>query len=112
MIDPANFQRLHLNVTTEPLEKVLPNFEVAYVANMTSAALDAYLAGLQVIVMLDDTQLNVSPLRGQTGVTFVSTPRELAAALDRAHEQPEARATNTDFFFLDPELPRWSRLLS
>lgn len=112
MIDPSNYRRLRLNVTTEPLENVLPNFEVAYAANMTAAALDAYLAGLQVIVMLDDSQLNLSPLRGEPGVTFVSTPRELAAALDRAHEQPEARATNTDFFFLDPELPRWSRLLS
>jgi len=111
MIDPADFQRLKLNVTTEPLEKSLPNFEVAYAANMTSAALDAYLAGLEVIVMLDDTQLNLSPLRGHTGVTFVSTPRELASALDRAHEHPEAKVTNTDFFFLDPALPRWSRLL-
>ena len=112
MIDPADFQRLQLNVTTEPLETVLPNFAVAYCANMTSAALDAFLAGLEVIVMLDDTQLNLSPLRGQPGVTFVSTPRELAAALDRAHEHPETRANNMDFFFLDPALPRWSRLLS
>ena len=112
MIDPGEFESLRLNVTTEPLEKILPDFAVAYSANMTSAALDAYLAGLEVIVMLDDTQLNLSPLRGQPGVTFVSTPRELAAALDRAHEHPEARAKNTDFFFLDPELPRWFRLLS
>lgn len=112
MIDPAEFESLRLDVTTEPLEKVLPDFAVAYSANMTSAALDAYLAGLEVIVMLDDTQLNLSPLRGQSGVTFVSTPRELAAALDRAHEHPETRPNNMDFFFLDPALPRWSRLLS
>lgn len=111
MIDPAEFESLRLNVTTEPLEKILPDFAVAYSANMTSAALDAYLAGLEVIVMLDDTQLNLSPLRGQAGVTFVSTPLELAAALNRAHDHPEARVTNTDFFFLDPALPRWSRLL-
>ena len=112
MIDPAHFRGLHLSVTTEPLEKVLPKFEVAYSANMTAAALDAYLAGLEVIVMLDETQLNLSPLRGHPGVTFVSTPRELAAALDRAHERPETKARNMDFFFLDPALPRWSRLLS
>jgi len=112
MIDPAEFESLRLNVTTEPLEKILPDFAVAYSANMTSAALDAYLAGLEVIVMLDGTQLNLSPLRGQSGVTFVSTPEELAAALDRVREHPEARAKNSDYFFLDPELPRWSRLLS
>ncbi|MDQ6770733.1 MAG: hypothetical protein M3Z54_12185 [Gemmatimonadota bacterium] len=110
-IDPAEFKSLRLDVTTEPLEKILPDFAVAYSANMTSAALDAYLAGLEVIVMLDDTQLNLSPLRGQSGVTFVSTPRELLAALDRAHEHPESKANNMDFFFLDPALPRWSRLL-
>src|SRR6202035_5682216 len=105
-------ESLRLNVTTEPLEKILPNFGVAYSANMTSAALDAYLGGLEVIVMLDDTQLNLSPLRGQPGVTFVSTPGELAAALDRAHDHPETKAKNMDFFFLDPALPRWSRLVS
>ncbi|MDQ6770955.1 MAG: hypothetical protein M3Z54_13315 [Gemmatimonadota bacterium] len=112
MIDPAEFKSLRLEVTTEPLENILPDFAVAYSANMTSAALDAYLAGLEVIVMLDDTQLNLSPLRGQSGVTFVSTPRELAAALDRAHEHPETKSNSMDFFFLDPALPRWSRLLS
>jgi len=111
MIDPAQFESLRLNVTTEPLEKILPDFAVAYSANMTSAALDAYLAGLEVIVMLDDTQLNLSPLRGQSGVTFVSTPEELAAALDRAHGHPETKVNNKEFFFLDPALPRWSRLL-
>jgi surface carbohydrate biosynthesis protein (TIGR04326 family) len=112
MIDPADYRRLRLNVTTEPLEKILATFRVAYSANMTSAALDAYLAGLEVIVMLDDTQLNLSPLRGQPGVTFVSTPRELAAALESAHERPLTKTNDVDFFFLDPALPRWSRLLS
>jgi surface carbohydrate biosynthesis protein (TIGR04326 family) len=112
MIDPAEFESLRLDVTTEPLEKILLDFAVAYSANMTSAALDAYLAGLEVIVMLDGTQLNLSPLRGQPGVTFVTTPRELAAALDRAHDDPDTKANNMDFFFLDPALPRWSRLLS
>ncbi len=39
-------------------------------------------------------------------------PRELAAALDRAHVHPETKVNTKKLFFLDAALPRWSRLLS
>ena len=78
---------------------------------MTSAAVDAYLAGLPVVVMLDETELNFSPLRGQPGVRFVGTPEELADALQAGHGAT-AYPDRKDFFFLDPALPRWRRLLS
>jgi len=98
--------------TTESLHKILDRYDVAIAANSTSASLDAFVAGLRVIIELSGNDLNLSPLRGQPGVCFVSTPQELVAALcalrDGSMPPPEDLG---DFFYLDTALPRWKALL-
>ena len=106
-----DYPYLKLKVVTDPLGKILRNFDGAYSSNMTSAAVDAYLAGLPVVVMLDNMELNFSPLRGQPGVRFVSTPVELADALQVADQELATSSGDKDFFFLDSALPRWQQLL-
>ena len=103
------FAELGLTVVTDPLGRLLLQFDLAYASNMTSAAVDASLAGLPVIVMLDDRELNYSPLRGQAGTRFVSRPDELAQALT---EVAPAAAPMDNFFFLDPALRRWEQVLA
>ena len=102
---------LALQVTGQPLAELLPQFDVAYSSNLTSASVDAYCAGLRVVVMLDGTELNFSPLRGWPGVQFVCDASSLANALDISASCTEA-ACSPDYFYLDPELPRWAALLS
>ena len=109
-IDAADYPSLNLEVVTAHLREIMRDFDIAYSANTTSAAVDAYFAGMPVVVMLDATELNYSPLRGRCGVRFVSTPGELAAALRPAPVQ--ASPDREAFFFLDPELPRWKALFS
>jgi surface carbohydrate biosynthesis protein (TIGR04326 family) len=104
------YPALNLQVTTEPLGGILGAFDVAYAGNLTSASVDAYLAGLPVVVVLDETELNFSPLRGQPNVRFASTPEELAKALQSTNGAAKGLMRN-EFFFLDPELPRWEKLL-
>lgn len=111
MVKTESNPSLHLNVVTEPLEKILHNFDIAYSSSNTSASVDAYLAGLPVVVVLDETKLNLSPLRNQSGVSFVSSSDDLADALQKQNETQDL-SVRDDFFFLDPELPRWKRLLS
>lgn len=95
----------------EPLERILSRSHVAYASNGTSAAVDAYIAGLPVVVLLDEAQLNFSPLRGMPGVHFVSTPEELATALTARAESGRATAARAGIFHLDADLPRWKALL-
>ncbi len=97
--------------TTLHLSDCLPQFSLAIAAGATSAALDAYLAGLRVIIFLSCGDLNLNPLRGVAGVTFVSTPSEMASAL-AAHDSYDKQSPNQDFFWLDPNLPRWRKLLA
>ena len=107
----SDYPVLSPSVTKEPLEHILNDFDVVYSGNMTSAAVDVYLAGLPLIVMLDESELNFSPLRGKSDVHFVSSPAELAIELAQAIRQATIPRAKDEFFFLDPEYPRWKVLL-
>lgn len=112
LVNSDDYPSLHFKVVTGPLLDVLWNYDIAFSDNQTSAAADAYFSGLPVVVMLDGTELNFSPLRGQDGVRFVSTPEELAGALRAMNLKRETNVDLSQFFFLDPKLPRWQRILS
>jgi len=94
------------SVTEQPIAELLPQFSVAYTSAVTSAAVDAYCAGLHVISILDFGKLNLSPLRGIDGIDFVSTPAKLIAVLK---DEPMPEGTKP-FFHLDSGLPRWQNL--
>jgi surface carbohydrate biosynthesis protein (TIGR04326 family) len=111
MVRAESYPSLYLTVLTNRLAEILRDFDIAYSSSSTSAALDAYLAGLPVVVMLDVEELNLSPLRARPGVCFVSTPEELAASLQMHSDASIVQRDRTEFFFLDPELPRWKKLL-
>jgi surface carbohydrate biosynthesis protein (TIGR04326 family) len=112
LVGGKDFPSLRLEIVTERLGKNLREYDVAFASNLTSAAVDAYLAGLPVVVMLDPTELNLNALRGCPGVRFVSTPEDLAEGLQAVPRESTESPDRNDFFFLDPQLSRWSRLLS
>jgi surface carbohydrate biosynthesis protein (TIGR04326 family) len=98
--------------THDSLSEILANYDVAVAANGTSAAVDAFIVGLPVIIALDGNRLNLSPLRGEAGACFVCTVEGLTDALLSAKRATITTATRrADFFFLDKGLPRWRRLL-
>jgi len=111
-VNLADYPGLQVGETTEALDRILGEYDIALAANSTSASVDAYVAGLPVIVGLDGADLNLSPLRGQPDARFVGTPEELAEALRAAGQDLATNPDRNEFFFLDPELPRWKRLLS
>lgn len=111
-VDLSEYPDLAALQTTEPLHKILDRYDVAIAANSTSASLDAFLGGLQVIVDLSGNDLNLSALRGQPGVAFVSTPQEMANSLLASRGGLRPAADRGNFFFLDAALPRWRRLLT
>ena len=108
----ANYPGLRANETAEALDQILVDYDLVIAANSTSASVDAYISGLPVIIGLDGRDFNLSPLRGQVGVTFVSKPEELAVALRVTSQNKAVDLDRNDFFYLDPELPRWHHLLN
>lgn len=107
----AEYPSLRLQVKMDAISSLLGGCDVAYTSSTTSAAVDAYCAGVPVISVLDPKILNLSPLRGCDGVLFVSTPEELANALISAAFIAHPTTKQKDFFTLDYNLPRWRNLL-
>ena len=108
--DLAAYPKLHASETKEALGAILGDHDVAVAANSTSAAVDAFVAGLRVIIALDGDALNLSPLRSRAGVRFAGTAEEMAEWLPTIGPGT-APAERAEFFFLDRDLPRWRRLL-
>jgi surface carbohydrate biosynthesis protein (TIGR04326 family) len=107
----ADYPSLCMTVTMEPFSKLLEECNVAYTSPATSAAVDAYCAGVPIVSVLDPNTLNLSPLRGYEGVLFASTPEELVAALTSAATATRALEDQKKIFTLDLELPRWRKLI-
>ncbi|EMK04010.1 MULTISPECIES: TIGR04326 family surface carbohydrate biosynthesis protein [Leptospira] len=103
------FPFLQFKVFQEPIVNLIQDADIVYTSNITSAAVDAYCFGIPVISVLDGSSLNMSPLLGMDHVTFVSTHQELSKALqkDFGISVKERKA----FFYLDPNLTKWKKLL-
>ena len=112
-VDVGDYPALSLKLLMQPLGKVLvdQSFDIAFAGSTTSAGVDAYLSGLPIVVLLSDTELNFSPLRGTPGVRFVSTPEELNETFDQVRDRPAPEVERQEFFCLDPALPRWRQIL-
>lgn len=109
-INSKDFPLLKMTVTNEPLARVLKGVDAAYVSTSTSAAIDSYCYGIPVISILDPNSLNMSPLRGFLGVSFVSTQEEFAQSL-RVIKNYGSIRSKKPYFILDAELTRWRKLL-
>jgi surface carbohydrate biosynthesis protein (TIGR04326 family) len=108
---PDDYPGIRITVSMRPIAELLADCDVAYSSSVTSAAVDAYCAGVPVVSMLDPATLNLSPLRGCEDAVFASTPKELAEALAACASQPLASGKTQKFFTLDAGLPRWRKLL-
>lgn len=109
-VQPSDYPSLQLNMASAPLLALLAESDVAFTSNITSAAVDAYCAGVPVISVLEAGALNMSPLRGLKGVVYVTNPTELAQALRDSRDT--TRLETESYFCLDKGLPRWRKLLA
>jgi surface carbohydrate biosynthesis protein (TIGR04326 family) len=101
---------LNLKQTNESLEKILHQFDLVIVAGSSASALDAYIAGLKVIVFLDPCDFNYSPLRGYHDVMFVANPGEMKEMLELKNVSTIKKSLD-HFFWLERGLPKWHHFL-
>lgn len=110
-INVEDYPCLNMQVTSRPILDIISDYDLAYVSGITSAAVDVYCAGMPVIVVLNNSSLNFSPLRGQMAVNFVSTENELAESLSALASIPGVQSFDREFFFLNQQLPKWRSVL-
>ena len=110
-ICPQDYPQLSFSVSESPIYELLPHTDIAYSSSVTSAAVDAYCAGVPVITALDQITLNISPLRGCAEVSFVGTPKDLCEKIWESENTPTSEVLPTHFFYLNIDLSRWRKLL-
>ena len=108
-IKAEDWPTLNLKIVTKPLSDLVDEYDIAYTSNPTTSAVDAYLAGKTVAVMLESDSFNMSALRGYAGVKFIFSPNELKNVLTTKHDS--LLKQDDDIFFTDTELPKWKMLV-
>lgn len=98
---------LVVTVVKENLAGLWRQADIVYAANSTSATIEAAFGGRPLIVHLDGDQLNLNPLYGMAGATFVAKPEQMRRAL----KAPRAVPIGDTYFCIDAALPRWRHLL-
>ena len=91
------------------LGALLTSSRLVITTSFTSAAVDAYCLGIPLLLFSNGKDLNMSPLRDETGVQFFHDSISLQALL----EQTTGLETSSsrDFFNLDLNLHRWRQSL-
>lgn len=100
-----------LSINAVPIAELIRECDIAFTSAATSAALDAYCLGLPVITFENLNELNLSPLRGVKGVSFVNTSSELASKVVELMSSQTQNSFSIDIFTLDSTLTRWKKLL-
>lgn len=107
-VDIKKYLTLNLLISKDQLSQDFSSADVVIVGLISSVAADAYAYGLPVIQILDGTLLNMSPLRSNKNVNFVSSKKELLNILKLS--KPDS--TNNDkFFYLDKNLLKWKKIM-
>lgn len=109
-IDGAMYPSLKFKLVEASINDLQNQFDVGYTSNITSAALDVYLLCKPVITILSPFDFNMSPVRGFSEVKFVSSSKELIAAIAVVVNGKQKLDFPT-YFNIDPALPRWASLI-
>jgi surface carbohydrate biosynthesis protein (TIGR04326 family) len=112
VIVPGDYPSLDFDVSMAPIVDLLAQCDLAYTSAATSAAVDAYCAGVSVAVFLDPEVLNQSPLRGWSSVYFVASPEDLIDAIGTAETGTRVYGRANLYFNLAQDLHAWKVLLA
>lgn len=108
-IDATQYPRMEFIRTDRPVAQLARSADWVLASNSTSAVLDAYLQGARLLIHNDGMGVNLSPLRGASGVAFVGDATDLTEALESPSEQ-FARAMGdgiSEFFYIEDDLRAW-----
>lgn len=111
-IETKDYPSLDMHIKTKPIDQLIDDCMIAYTSSVTSAALDVFNASKFMISILDPKVLNLSPLRGNSSIRFVSTADEMAHVINNFDKSKNISVQNEDFFYTDLGLPKWKILLN
>ncbi len=108
---PNSYDQLKYSVTDKPLSELINEIELVFTSNTTTAALEFSFLGIPVISMIDQDNLNLSPLRNSEDIKFISNPSEMEKALEIENNSKIINIKKRDYFYLDKKLENWLNLI-
>jgi len=114
---PANirdFKNLSIDkhtITFDPLSSLINNIDLVFLSSTTSAALEFYALGIDIVCLLDHKNLNMSPLRNKRDVKFLSNVTDFKYYLEN-YKPSRFKRSVEDIFYLNKNLSMWNDLLS
>jgi surface carbohydrate biosynthesis protein (TIGR04326 family) len=109
---PVNQNRLSeigLELFTGEIASLLAETDIMIATSPTSAAVEGFCLGIQIILFHDGSGLNMSPLKDAREVAFISSSSELRDAIAASVQEPTN--SHRPYFTLDDSLGRWSAFL-
>jgi surface carbohydrate biosynthesis protein (TIGR04326 family) len=107
-----DYPNLKISVTDSPIHMLVDCFTIALTSNATSAVLDVRYTGKPIMSILNPLSLNLSPLKDDESILFISTSKDLANILNNIDSiDSNINSISKDFFYLDSKLSKWKELL-
>ena len=109
---PVNKNRLSeigLELFTVEIAPLLAETDIMIATSQTSAAVEGFCLGIQIILFHNRNGLNMSPLKDALEVVFISSSNELRDAI--ATSVQHLVNSQRPYFTLDDSLGRWSAFL-
>ena len=101
--------------TIHKIDFALEVADLVITGPLTTVALDAYLFGKRVFVIIGNNKINMSPLRGLDDSVFIYDISKFIKYEENfifgSIKNIQANLSINDFYFFDSSYPRWNRQL-
>jgi len=105
-----------IKVVNEQLDKLIFQCDIICTTNSTSTAVEGFSAGVEVLIHLNWGALNMSPLKGISGVNFFTDTTELDKMLIEISKKNFDQSMNerkpNDYFYTDLDINKWKSILT
>jgi len=108
----SHLLKVDFDKTEKDIFDLSDEFNIAIVGNTTSAIVDLYLLGFKIISILDDNQINLSPLKKISDIFFLKDKSLLLDYLSKSDNIKELKSKKNNFFYSSEKFNMWDEILN
>ena len=108
----SNLLKFPFIKSLQSIDVLRNNHHYAIVSNTTSAAVDLYLLGYKLIVIVDKFTVNFSPLKGNKDIIFLYDQNLLPYYLDKLRTHDKIDKEKKNFFYYSANYDLWNSLIN
>ena len=103
--------KIKFSITNKPISELINKVDLVFTSNTTSVALEFFFLDKNIISMLDESKLNLSPLRKEKGVEFITNSEDMENALKRYKSNLNFIPKNCSCFYINKDFCYWLALI-